>query len=293
MDDKEFERLVGRVFENLGCCSVCVVGRTGDNGVDVICKGVNGERIAVQAKRWAGPVGSPDIQRLAGGMDFYDCTVGYVVTTSGFTRQAHQFVNGVRNKRIELMGRDWIEREVTRLTTAGVPRLVWKEYFARFQRSIDSQYAFLRSQIGLLRALACLATIVVFVASLLPRLQFDVGGNRPNRLAHESTTHTHQRAAEQLTDDFAGAQQAPEQAANGLFHESLAIETSKLDDARPQGSNTSVVKSQYIVYLKNGRTRQITNFQKDSRGYMCRNTLGVIFRLKTSDVERIEAMSSD
>jgi HJR/Mrr/RecB family endonuclease len=47
-------------------------------------------RIAVQAKRYTARVGNGAIQELLGGMAYYNCSRGIVVTTSDFTRSAKE-----------------------------------------------------------------------------------------------------------------------------------------------------------------------------------------------------------
>jgi hypothetical protein len=58
-----------------------------DFGVDVVVT-ENGEKVAVQCKNYASPVGVSAVQEVIAGMRMYDCARGWVVATSVFTRQA-------------------------------------------------------------------------------------------------------------------------------------------------------------------------------------------------------------
>jgi hypothetical protein len=62
-------------------------GDGADFGVDVVVT-EDGEKVAVQCKNYASPVGVSAVQEVIAGMRVYDCTRGWVVATSVFTRQA-------------------------------------------------------------------------------------------------------------------------------------------------------------------------------------------------------------
>jgi hypothetical protein len=86
-------------------------------------------------------------------------------------------VNGVRNKRLELLGRDWIEQQIARITSAGIPRFTWSEFFTRFLPTSDGRYDFMQGQIALLRGLATVAAIVILSAVLVSRFSADTTNN--------------------------------------------------------------------------------------------------------------------
>jgi restriction system protein len=81
------------------------IGGTGDEGVDgVISEDRLGlSRIYVQAKRWSSAyVGHSEIRNFSGALDFKHAEKGVFITTSGFTRDAHEGVER-SSKRIILI----------------------------------------------------------------------------------------------------------------------------------------------------------------------------------------------
>ena len=62
--------------------------------MDVVC---------VQAKRWEGTVGRPVIQAFVGSMDFVRARKGVVITTSGFSRDAIEYVDRIEGKKVVLI----------------------------------------------------------------------------------------------------------------------------------------------------------------------------------------------
>jgi len=84
----QFERYVGMLFEAFGC-EVLHTGQTNDGGVDLIVS-KNGKRGVVQCKQYApeNKVGSPTVRDLRGTMVRENADLGFLVTTSTFTRQA-------------------------------------------------------------------------------------------------------------------------------------------------------------------------------------------------------------
>jgi restriction endonuclease Mrr len=81
-----FEDFLTRVFQLLGY-HVQTTKTTGDQGVDLIVFR-NGQRIAIQAKGYAGSVGNDAVQQAHAGMAFYQCDRCAVITNSRFTRGA-------------------------------------------------------------------------------------------------------------------------------------------------------------------------------------------------------------
>lgn len=70
------------------------VGRSGDGGIDGI---INQDRLGldvvyVQAKRWQGNVGSPQIAGFAGALAGKGANKGIFITTSNFTKDARDYV---------------------------------------------------------------------------------------------------------------------------------------------------------------------------------------------------------
>jgi restriction system protein len=69
------------------------VGRTGDGGIDgtIALDKLGLEKIFVQAKRWQGHVGRPEVQAFYGALGGRRAKKGVFLTTGGFTREAREF----------------------------------------------------------------------------------------------------------------------------------------------------------------------------------------------------------
>lgn len=80
---------VGRIFN--------VLGGGGDGGIDgVISLDKLGlERVYVQAKRWQGTVGRPEVQAFYGALAGQRANKGVFITTSSYTAQAVEFAKSV------------------------------------------------------------------------------------------------------------------------------------------------------------------------------------------------------
>lgn len=85
-----FERLALTLLEALGYGSGDVVGRSGDDGVDVIINqdALGLEKVYVQAKRWRQSVGAGEIRDFSGSLQLRGAAKGVFVTTSYFTKSA-------------------------------------------------------------------------------------------------------------------------------------------------------------------------------------------------------------
>lgn len=81
------------------------IGRSGDGGIDGVIKEdrLGLDAIYIQAKRWEGVVGRPEIQKFAGALQGQRARKGVFITTSGFTKEAIEYVSMIDNK-IVLMG---------------------------------------------------------------------------------------------------------------------------------------------------------------------------------------------
>lgn len=82
-----------------------VLGKSGDGGIDGIIKEdqLGLDIIYVQAKRWEGTVGRPEIQKFAGALQGVRARKGVFITTSDFTSGATEFANNI-DFRIVLVG---------------------------------------------------------------------------------------------------------------------------------------------------------------------------------------------
>lgn len=85
----DFERLVAMYYRDHGY-QVQQVGGSGDHEVDLILKGKDGYKIAVQCKRWKKDVGNDIVLRLKAGKQIYGCHDAWVITTSHFTKAAQE-----------------------------------------------------------------------------------------------------------------------------------------------------------------------------------------------------------
>lgn len=88
MSGMEFEDHVARIARSCGV-SVIMTPVTGDWGVDLIL-GKRPNRVAVQCKRQARPVGTAAVQEVVAGAPMQDCTRTMVVTNNDFTPAARK-----------------------------------------------------------------------------------------------------------------------------------------------------------------------------------------------------------
>jgi len=106
-----FERLVvellvsmgyGGSFEDAGKA----IGKSGDEGIDGIIKEdkLGLDVIYLQAKKWANPVGSPEIQKFAGALLGKKAKKGIFITTSKFSENAIAYAKNIENKIILVDG---------------------------------------------------------------------------------------------------------------------------------------------------------------------------------------------
>ena len=82
------------------------LGRSGDEGIDgTINEDPLGlDIIYLQAKRWEGSVGRPEIQKFAGALQGKRAKKGIFITTSNFTSEAREFVARIDTKIILIDG---------------------------------------------------------------------------------------------------------------------------------------------------------------------------------------------
>ena len=84
LDPVDFEHAVGELLGREGW-HLAHVGRTGDDGADLIGTDPTGRRVVVQAKRYAGSVGAPIVRDLAGAVTLHRVDLGVLVTTGSLT----------------------------------------------------------------------------------------------------------------------------------------------------------------------------------------------------------------
>lgn len=83
-----------------------ITGKSGDEGIDGV---INEDRLGldviyVQAKRWEGLVGRPEIQKFAGALLGKRAKKGIFITTSGFTKEAVTYSASIESKLVLIDG---------------------------------------------------------------------------------------------------------------------------------------------------------------------------------------------
>lgn len=104
-----FERLVLDLLNKMGYAfddeSAIATKYSGDEGIDGIIKEdkFGFSNIYIQAKRWSGTVGRPEIQKFLGAVAGQGGTKGLFITTSSFTREAIEFAKKQLQVKLILM----------------------------------------------------------------------------------------------------------------------------------------------------------------------------------------------
>ncbi len=82
------------------------IGQSGDGGIDGIIKEdkLGLDVIYIQAKRWEGVVGSKEIRNFVGSLVGQKANKGVFITTSGFTKDALEYVKTITHKVILIDG---------------------------------------------------------------------------------------------------------------------------------------------------------------------------------------------
>jgi restriction system protein len=82
------------------------IGKTGDEGIDGIIKEdpLGLDIIYIQAKKWENTVSRPEIQKFAGALQGKHARKGIFITTSNFSREAHDFASNIETKIILIDG---------------------------------------------------------------------------------------------------------------------------------------------------------------------------------------------
>lgn len=107
MEGVEFEDFMANVFDKKGY-HVQTTPTTGDQGVDLLLT-IDDLKVAVQLKRYTGPVGPTAVAAVVAGMFHYKAKKAWVITTSSFTKGA---VELAKSNRVRLMDgkelEDWL-----------------------------------------------------------------------------------------------------------------------------------------------------------------------------------------
>ena len=137
-----FERLVVELLVAMGyggsqADAGRAVGRGGDGGIDGIIKEdkLGLDTIYIQAKRWEGTVGRPEIMKFAGALQGVRARKGIFMTTSSYTAEAVGYANSIDSKIVLVGGGELAELMiehgigVTRVQSYDLKRLDM-DYFA-------------------------------------------------------------------------------------------------------------------------------------------------------------------
>jgi len=84
------------------------VGQRGDEGIDGIIKEdrLGLDIIYIQAKRWENTVGRPEIQKFAGALQGQRAKKGIFITTSSFSKDAHEYASRIDSKIVLIGGEE-------------------------------------------------------------------------------------------------------------------------------------------------------------------------------------------
>lgn len=86
---KEFEEWTESLFKSLVFQNVVLTPQSGNKGLDLIAE-KDGNKIAVQCKKFKGVVGSPVIQAFAGTLQTAEIDKGYFITTGSYSVDAEK-----------------------------------------------------------------------------------------------------------------------------------------------------------------------------------------------------------
>jgi len=112
LSGEEFEEFLAGLFRAQGY-AVELTAITGDYGADLILS-KGGQRICVQAKRYAGSVGVAAVQEALSGKAYYQCDAAWVITTGIFTINAHELA---AKSDVKMIGRSAIGNLMAKHTT--------------------------------------------------------------------------------------------------------------------------------------------------------------------------------
>jgi restriction system protein len=111
-----FERLVVKLLVKMGYGGSIkdagqAMGRSGDEGIDGIIKEdkLGLDVIYIQAKRWQGSVGRPEIQKFVGALHGQRAKKGVFITTGTFTKDAAQYVSTIDPKVVLIDGKGLVD----------------------------------------------------------------------------------------------------------------------------------------------------------------------------------------
>ena len=108
-----FEKLVVELLLKMGYGGSIkdagkAIGQTGDGGIDGIIKEdkLGLDAIYIQAKRWEGTVGRPEIHKFVGALEGQRAKKGVFITTSYFSKDALEYVSKINTKIVLIDGEE-------------------------------------------------------------------------------------------------------------------------------------------------------------------------------------------
>lgn len=111
-----FERLVVDLLVKMGYGGSRedageAIGKSGDEGIDGIIKEdrLGLDTIYIQAKKWDGGVGRPEIQKFVGALHGQRARKGIFITTSDFSSNAREYVSNIDSKVVLIDGKQLAE----------------------------------------------------------------------------------------------------------------------------------------------------------------------------------------
>jgi restriction system protein len=111
VDPYFFERIVVELLVKMGYGGSIqdagrAIGKSGDEGIDGIIKEdkLGLDVIYIQAKRWEGVVGRPEVQKFVGALAGQRAKKGVFITTSNFTKEATQYAMQMDTKIVLIDG---------------------------------------------------------------------------------------------------------------------------------------------------------------------------------------------
>ena len=94
MNGPQFEAFMADLLAAMGHRPT-VLGGSGDQGVDILLDAADGEKVAVQCKNHAKPVGNTAVQEVFAGAAYHGGRHAWVVAPAGFTKGAFELARSV------------------------------------------------------------------------------------------------------------------------------------------------------------------------------------------------------
>jgi len=111
-----FENLVVELLVSLGYGGSfseagLAIGRSGDEGIDGIIKEdiLGLDVLYIQAKKWEGTIGRPEIQKFAGALHGQRSKKGIFIATGTFSTEAKEYVSKIESKIVLIDGKQLTE----------------------------------------------------------------------------------------------------------------------------------------------------------------------------------------